>query len=255
MLATGGFTEDVAPHRDTPDYEHDGRFDITVPSVEQAINVMEQLDSSLEQIVEIASSSDTSVSRTVANESETGYQIYRFTDPNRGDMLLHIRPEGASRYDKNFEYGNYNGVEATASFVVNPQPPHRLRSDKDPAGVSIRFDREGRAPDEAPNSEERSPVRDDGMISLDVSSGLGRADSVPVQIGRYIATGNRLRAEEQGSEVSLHHNTNGFDHETFGSAEGFKSAAEYLKAMAEAKLATQRNKKVSRAVLQKTAAP
>lgn len=245
----GAFTEDVAPHRDSPDYRHDGRFDITISSVAQAIETMEHLEASLGLITTIASSPDAHVSRVVENEVGVGYQIYRFSDPAKGDMLLHIRPEAAGVYDKGFEYGNYNGVEATVSFVVNPVAPHRLRSDKDPRGVSIRFDREGRAPGEAPDSKERSPVRDDGMISLDISSGLGKEEAVPVQIGRSIAAGNRLRATEQGQETSLHHNTNYFDHQTYGSAAGFKRFAEYVKAMAEARIATQRAGRLSHRAL------
>ena len=240
----GAFTADVAPHRDSPDYEHDGRFDITVPSVEKAVEVMGQLETSLEHITTIAGNPETHVSRVVSNEEEAGYQIYRFGHPEFGDMLLYIRPEGAENYDKNFEYGNYKGVEASISFIVNPTGDHRLRSDKDPNGVSIRFDREGRLLNEAPNSQERSPIRNEGTISLDISSGLGKADAIPVGIGRSIAAGNQLRAEEEGSEVSLHHNTNYLDQEKYGSAEGFKKFARYVRAMAEGIITHQVGAKV-----------
>ena len=74
---------------------------------------------------------------------------------------------------------------------------------------------------EAPDSARRDPTRRDGLISVDVSSGMGRADLLPVKIGRMIAAGNRIRARRVGSEDSLHHNTNYFDQEKYGDSEGF----------------------------------
>lgn len=248
----GNVTVDTAPHRDRLDYEHDGRFDITVKSVDQVAEIMEHLLTTFRLRREIVDAEDTQVSKVVQNEDDSGYQIYRFRNEILGDALLHVRPEGSGRYDKAFEYGNYDGVEATVSWVVNPTGDHRLTSDKDPRGVSIRYDREGRAEGEAPDSSERSSVRADGMISIDISSGLGNAKSIPVQIGRMIAAGNILRAKEQGTKVSLHHNTNGFDHEKFASAKGFEKIARYMQTMAEARIKMQRSRKVARRVTSAT---
>lgn len=260
----GKITVDTAPHREEPDYVHDGRFDLSVKTVGQVINTMEHLHHALAQRRRIVDNPHTKVTRVIANSNEVGYQIYRFhlpqddssfragdprsalRDASGGDVLLHVRSEGASVYDKAFEYGNYDGVEATISWVVNPTGDHKLASDKDPDGVSIRFDREGRRAGEAPNSSERTPIRDDGVISLDISSGLGNAKSVPVQIGRMLAAGNILRAKEQGMAASLHHNTNYFDQTKYGTSDGFASLARYITASAEARIKMSAAKKIGK---------
>lgn len=139
--------------------------------------------------------------------------------------MAYVRPEGGYGYDSRMEYGNRKGVEASISFMVDPTNPHRILKTKDPDAVSIRFDREGRLVDEAPDSDRRDPTRHDGLISVDVSSGVGDVSRLPVKIGRFIAAGNRIRARKQGSEDSLHHNTNYFDQEKYGGAEGFSFLA------------------------------
>lgn len=138
-------------------------------------------------------------------------------------MIIYIRPEGAAGYDEQYEYGNRSGVEASISFITNPLNPHSLRPDKDPGGVSVRFDREGRAPDEAPNSPDRDPTREDGLISLDVSSIIGKKESPATRIGRLFAAGNRLRAKALGTLDSLHHNI--LSDQTYGKAENFAGLA------------------------------
>ena len=247
----GAFTVDVAPHRKNAEYQHDGKFDVTISSIDEVIETMELLATSLDQVVKISTSADIDITRTVKNESEVGYQIYRFSHPEFGDMLLHIRAEGSGRYDKGFEYGSYDGVEATISFVVNPTPPHRLRSDKDPRGVSFRFDREGRAPGELPNSETRHPTNKKGMMSLDVSSIMGSPDTAAVKIGRLVVAGNLLRAEELNQEGSLHYNTNYFDQQKMGSSGGFKALVEYVKQMVELRMHLRQRNKLSRGALQR----
>lgn len=245
----GAMTVDVSPGRDAPDYVYDRSYDIRIESIDHVINTMQQLLDTLVRRREIVEATSTKVSRVVANSEELGYQIYRFHNEDLGDALLHIRPEGAGDYDKAFEYGNYDGVEASISWVVNPAGDYRLASDKDPDGVSIRFDREGRRVDEAPDSPERSSIREDGSISLDLSSGVGKKRAAPVQIGRIIAAGNILRAEEEGTAVSLHHNTNFFDQAKYGSATGFKELANYMSIMAEALIQSQRSKKAGKKVV------
>lgn len=242
----GAITVDTAPHQNTPDYQSDGRFDISINSVDEAIVIMEQFQKTMALRRDILDDDETIVTRVVQYEQDMGYQVYRFTSPDRADMLLHLRKEGAGRYDKAFEYGNREGVEATIGWIVNPVGDHHVASDKDPRGVSVRFDREGRLVNEMPDSAERTPVRDDGLISLDVSSVMGDPRAVPVRIGRMIAAGNVLRAKEHEGNVSLHHNTNYFDQETYGTSKGFADLAGYMQTVAEAKIAIQRLRKSGR---------
>lgn len=173
------------------------------------------------------------------NKNDDQFIIYRFTSEISGSALLYIRPEGAHKYDKNYEYGNAMGVEASISFIVNPTEAHHVRSDKDPDAVSIRFDREGRLVDDSPFALDRDPTREDGTISVDISSGLGDTSRLPVKIGRFIAAGNILRARKTGSHESLHHNTNYFDQRKYGKASGFSKLAIYTAHMAEAMIAIQ----------------
>ncbi len=235
----GRLDEDVAPHRKTEGYVSDGKFQIKINSLDEAIEIMRGLKASLQQITTIVPSPEATVSRVVLNQDETGYQIYRFSHPDKGDVLLHVRAQGAGAYDKAFEYGNYDGVEATISFVTSPETDTHLSSTKDPRGVSIRFDREGRTVDEDPAAEERTPIREDGLLSLDISSLIGRSDMLPVKIGRLVAAGNSIRARREHLHDSLHHNTNYFDQARFGSTEGFKGITDYIIAMTEAKISLQ----------------
>lgn len=73
---------------------------------------------------------------------------------------------------------------------------------------------------EPADSDRRDPTRKDGLISVDVSSGMGKSDTLPVRIGRLIAAGNRIRARRIGTEDSLHHNTKYFDQEKYGDGDG-----------------------------------
>lgn len=240
LVQYGHLEIDVAPHRDKPDYENDGRFMMRLGSLAEGLEILHGLEKSLRLQHEIVTAQDVSVSRVIG-ENNSQFMAYRFSSAEQGDVLLYIRPEGAKGYDPNFEYGNFKGVEASISFIVNPTDPKHLRSDKDPQGVSIRFDREGRAPHETPFSEDRDPTREEGSISLDVSSGLGDGRHMPVKIGRLIAAGNILRAAKTGGEVSLHHNVNHFDQQRYGNREGFAKLAIYVAHMAEAMISMQQN--------------
>ena len=186
---------------------------------------------------DIITAGDVSVTRVVQGTEQ--FIMYRFASEMFGSALLYIRPEGAKGYDRDYEYGNRKGVEASISFIVNPRDPHHLRSDKDPDGVSIRFDREGRMVDDSPFAEDRDPTNEHGTISADISSGLGNPLRMPVRIGRFIAAGNILRAKRVGSRESLHHNTNYFNQEKYGRAGGFAKLAIYTAHMAEAMIALQ----------------
>lgn len=237
LALKGTLHVDVAPHRAREDYVDDGRFMCDVKSLDEGIRIIENLEKSMGLIHDIISAPDVIV--THINENEDQFIMYRFTSQTYGTALLYVRREGARAYDKNHEYGNGKGVEASISFIVNPTNPHHLRSDKDPDGVSLRFDREGRMVDESPFVKDRDPTREDGTLSVDISSVLGDASRTPVKIGRLIAAGNLLRATKVGSHESLHHNTNYFDQTHYGKAGGFAKLAIYTAHMAEAMLRLQ----------------
>lgn len=179
------------------------------------------------------------------------FAMYRFTSEKHGEVLLYIRPEGAKDYDRDFEYGTKRGVEGSISFITNPVGSHHLRVDKDPSGVSFRFDREGRAVGESHSSEHRDPTREDGIVSVDVSSVLGNVASPAARVGRFFAAGNVLRSRKTGAAAALHHNTNFFDQATYGSAKGFKGLAEYTMAMAEAAVHTRSRRHAGKLALGK----
>ena len=240
-LARDGKLEiDTAPHRENADYENDGRFMMRLESVDSGIEIMKSLEKSLRLQHEIVTALDVKVSRVV-DEGNEQFTVYRFASKEDGDALLYVRPQGAKGSNRDFEYGNRKGVEASISFIVNPTDPHHVRSDKDPQGVSIRFDREGRSRDESPASETRDPTREDGSISLDISSSLGDGRNMPVRIGRFIAAGNILRAQKTGGEINLHHNMNHFDQARYGTSEGFAKLAIYVAHMAEAMMYVQQH--------------
>ncbi len=219
VAVRGSLHEDVAPHQKKADYIYDGRFDIGVGSMGEAIEILDGLEKTFGLMHDIIDAKDIKI--TKVNNGENQFVLYRLMSGAIGNMMVYIRPEGAYGYDKNIEHGNRKGVEASISFMVDPIDPHKLLMPKDPSAVSIRFDHEGRLVDEPPDSDKRDPTRKDGLISVDVSSGVGRSDSLPVQIGRFIAAGNRIRAQREGTEDSLHHNTNYFNQDKYGDSDGF----------------------------------
>lgn len=237
LAKQGSLHVDVAPHRHKDDYESDGRFMCNVNSIDEGIEIIKQLDRSMKMVHDVITAADVRVSRV--NRDDDQFIMYRFSSEAQGDALLYVRPEGAKGYDRDYEYGNKKGVEASISFIVNPNDPHHLRSDKDPDAVSFRFDREGRMADDSPFAEDRDPTKKDGTISLDISSGMGDPRRMPVKIGRFIAAGNILRAQKTGSHESLHHNTNYFDQSKYGKASGFAKLAIYNAHMAEAMIYLQ----------------
>lgn len=239
LVRDGNLEVDTSPSRHSDDYEGDGRFVMKLHSVGEGIEIINSLEKSLHLISEIITASDVEVHNATKENGQ--FNIYRFSSEELGDVLMYIRPEGAKGYDRQVEYGNRAGVEASMSFIVNPTNPHDLDIYKDPQGVSIRFDREGRMTDESPFAEDRDPTRQDGSISLDISSLMGDGRHMPVKIGRFIAAGNILRAAKTGGEESLHHNNNHFDQSRYGTAGGFARLAVYTAHMAEAMIAIQQS--------------
>ncbi len=223
VAVKGSLHEDVAPHRNKPDYVHDGRFDIDVNSIDEAMEIIDGLEQTFGAMHNIITADDLKI--TKVNNHNDQFVLYRLMSESAGNMLIYIRPQGAYGYDKQMEYGNSKGIEASINLRVNPVNPHKILMPKDPGAVSIRFDHEGRLVSESPDSDRRDPTRKDGLMSADVSAGFGNPKTLPVRIGRFIAAGNRIRARHIGTADSLHHNTNHFDQDKYGDADGFAHLA------------------------------
>ena len=213
---------------------HFGRL-FRMDTLDEALEVMRLAGTSMSIMTTVMSDPNVVFQRVTKPNGQ--FDMYRVTSELYGQMLVYVRPEGAKGYDRSYEYGGKNGVEASVSFIVNPLTPDHVRSDKDPNGVSFRFDREGRLPGEAPTSPDRDPTRNDGLVSLDVSSILGNELTPSVRIGRFFAAGNVLRSERIGAQATLHHNSNYFNQDKYGAALGFRSMANYTKAMLESGIA------------------
>lgn len=234
VARTGSLAMDVSPGKgqDRPNHRP---HNISVESVADATQILQQLHATLKQQNNIITDTESVVTKVA--DSPGNFTMYRYVSPQYGQALLYIRPEGAKGYDPALEYGTARGIEASISFITNPDDPHAyLDPYKDKGGVSIRFDREGRGMAESPFSDRRDPTREDGIISLDVSSLMGSEDSTGVRIGRFIAAGNALWAQQVHSANSLHHNTRYFDQEKYGSREGFADLAHHVMKMADAQV-------------------
>jgi hypothetical protein len=213
-----------------------GHFELS--SAQEALEIMRLQKGAMQTIQDVIT--DPHVETSHVTEENGKFMMYRFVSEAHGQALLYVRPEGAKGYDSRFEYGNEQGVEASISFIANPVDPHDLLTEKDPDGVSIRFDREGRKTDESPFSEDRDPTRHDGSISLDMSSILGKEGTPGARIGKFIAAGNVLRAAKNGGFEALNHNNNHFDQEKYGTTDGFAGLANYIMRQAEAQIELQR---------------
>ena len=251
VAVNGRLHQDVAPHLGESAYQSDGKFDISINSLDEAIEILEGLHDTFQIKHNIMNAADLRISRV--NQDVTQFAMYRFMSETEGNFLVYVRPEGGYSYDSQYEYGNSKGVEASVSWIVNPLDRHSLLMPKDPEGVSIRFDREGRLVSEEPDSADRDPTRADGLISSDVSSIIGPAESQPVQIGRMIAAGNRLRAQRSGTPDSLHHNTNHFSQAEYGTSHGFAKMAREVINQTEALRRTVDGKQMAQISVRQTA--
>ena len=162
----------------------------------------------------------------------------------------------SNRYDAN---STNTGTEASISFITNPVEPfslptpykdlpwvkHRrkkLKINKEKSSAekaaedykhdrvsAIRLDREGRSPGMPADDPNRDPIAPFGMVSVDLSA-IGDGPSTPSgKIARLITVGNTLRAQERGNnETHLNHNTEGFSHDKYGTAEGFAKIVRYI---------------------------
>ncbi len=177
--------------------------------------------------------------------------IYNLYSPDYGHVLLYTRPEGSHSFNPALEYGknrsryahesNNAGVEASISFITNPVDPFSLpnpfrpnitsRQD-DPAKLNkvsaIRLDREGRTLDMPPDDPNRDAISPKGICSIDLAAIGDSADTPSGKIARLLSVGGEIRAETNGTESSLNHNTKWFNQAQYGSAEGFYKLVTYL---------------------------
>lgn len=185
--------------------------------------------------------------------------MYNFYSPDYGYVLLYTRPEGSHSFDPMVDYGKIRsryitdganaGTEASISLVTNPVDPFSLPSPFKPNPVAvrnprfydpatmdkvsaIRLDREGRTPGMAADDISRDPLNSAGMVSVDLAAIGDRADTPSGKIARLLSVGGKWREMKSGVSSSLNHNTRWFDHDTYGSAKGFKVLVDYVDELA-----------------------
>ncbi|MBR6169069.1 hypothetical protein IKQ74_03955 [Candidatus Saccharibacteria bacterium] len=185
------------------------------------------------------------------NSAKDNRSVYNLYSPDYGHVLLYTRPEGSHSFNPALEYGknrsrythesNSAGVEASISFTTNPVDPFSLPNpfrpniasqQDDPAKLNkvsaIRLDREGRTLDMPPNDPNRDAISSKGICSIDLAAIGDSADTPSGKIARLLSVGGEIRAETNGTESSLNHNTRWFDQARYGSAEGFHKLVAYL---------------------------
>lgn len=185
--------------------------------------------------------------------------LYNFYSKEHGYVLLYTRKEGSGTFDAMLEYGKARskyspdtvntGVEASISFIANPNNPFDLpnpfrpnyKAVKNPNYYdsttmdkvsAIRLDREGRAPDAPADDPNRDPINPIGTISVDLAAINDRADTPSGKIARLFSVGNKLREESAGTQFSLNHNTHYFEQDRYGTADGFKDLVNYIDSLA-----------------------
>lgn len=182
------------------------------------------------------------------------FSMYHLYSPDYGYVLLYTRSEASHSYTKSKEYGKSGnrydknskaGVEASISFIVNPiDPESMINPDKpsreamknknyyDPSTMdkvsAFRLDREGRESGMPANDPNRDSINPRGIVSVDLAAILDRKDTPSGKIARLISAGGKIRELASGKKSSLNHNTNWFDHERYGSYEGFAKLVRYL---------------------------
>lgn len=230
VAENGGVTVDVSPGKNKEGYISDGHFNTTVKSLDEVIDVMKSVVDAQQILKGILSDDKTQLIKSIKENGDMlQFQSYQFMNQEKGFAKLHVREQGSTSYDKSAEYGNSSGTEATIGWLVNPKNPYNRISAKDPDAISFRFDREGRLATEPPDSSNRSPIRKEGIISLDIGSVLGNdPNSLPTRLGRMIAAGNEIRASRLGVGSSLNHNINYFD-QKYGNADEFENLVKYIK--------------------------
>jgi hypothetical protein len=157
---------------------------------------------------------------------EANFVLYSFENAVLRDhprVMKHIRPRGGHEVNYRYEYGGRHfGVQATSDTRIDPGQP--IRPDRpyhkvslSPQALSIRLDREGRAPGKAVALADQNPVSEQGTVSLDVGSLFSGG------LGRFLAWGNVLRSQAIGQPQRLNH-IEAFGTQ-LGTADGFAAMA------------------------------
>lgn len=197
---------------------------------DEPLDLLETLQTAIQEIHDQLTNCEVRVS-SVADEPD--FQLYRFWRPDgTNNLSVYIRPYGARGYDSTFEYGNNSGVEASISYVIQPDlSPRQLLALGRPKGkhpdnrISIRLDREGVAPEQRSKAGiKRDPTINKGTLSLDIGSVLGDEKDIGTRIGRFLAWGDMLRSKALGEDIHLNHVVRHFEAND-GHAEIFASEA------------------------------
>lgn len=205
----------------------------------EPLEILSSLDSVINQLYDQVSSGPAVTG--VANESD--YRLYRLWKANgSSNISLYVRPYGALGFDRGYEYGNSQGVEASISYVIDPVlgqgkllPLGRHNSAGPDNRVSIRLDREGVIKERRGKPDSlKDPTQQQGTLSLDIGSVLGNMEDLGTRIGRFLAWGDLLRAEANGETTQLNHVTQYFG-ELHGDADYFAGVAHKLIEQCEAR--------------------
>jgi hypothetical protein len=189
--------------------------------------------------------------RTVKVAEAPGYAAYRFIQVDAQGHLkpynvsAYIREYGDVTYDSALEYGRPGqGVEASFGYIVDTDCSRdglmevgKHHREGDDARISIRLDREGVAPQDRDSDVPHDPTQQQGTLSLDVGSVLGKDEWTSTKLGRFLALGNALRAQANGDRIDLNHVVDYFTAED-GDADVFAAAVGDVKAMLESKRLT-----------------
>lgn len=248
VVTDGQVEVDISPNegRRHPDQEKDSRFETKWTSVEQVLMPIQAQLEGMEMAGNILRDSKNVIWESV--KPGQGFQIYRLHSDDYGQALIYTREYGSGRFDKEFEYGNYSGVEARVSMSVNPKDPYHI-SLKDPDALRVfGVDREGRTINQAPDDPMRSPINEQGIVSFDTGSIGGEKDSLVFKIGSVFAAGNAIRSKELGNAVSLNHNTSYFDQQTWGKANKFAEFVHSINSVLDKAIEQQDKNAVNRVI-------
>ena len=213
---------DVGPGNDP---EVESQF-IYTATWEQAAKDLHDLADNLESDGWILNDPGTVVSRVVVESDK--FARFRLLNSRLGTMVVNIRSYGTlTRGDAQYEVGSFkNGVEAAINMLSNRHDPYGISPTADMRTFSLRFDREGRAPDVAASDRsQRKATNKEGTVAVDVASiwSFGDDNEPATRVGRAIAAGSRLRAEAIGTKDELNHNM--LVDQSYGNADVFAELA------------------------------
>lgn len=196
-----------------------------IADTQQATKDLSDMANDLATKGAMVSDEKTVVSRVVVKSDK--FARFRLLNPAHGTMVMNIRPYGTrTRGDHQYEIGSYNkGVEASIGMLTNPHDRFTITGTANINDVSLRFDREGHAPNVSALDPGRSTTNQEGTIAVDVASifSFGNPDEPATRIGRAVAAGARLRAKEAGTADNLNHNP--LEDQSYGDADVFATLA------------------------------